>query len=880
MKGVLYMNHLHCRLLAIGALITGLISLYDFGQTTPELYFNLPQQVTGATVDENGPVLVVDAQGNIIVSWTQYSITHSSYAIYAARFDFSTSTWSSPQQISSFGAISTNPCVSPEIAMDGQGNVIVTWFVNFTAVFAARFEALAGWPNGWSTEQLLDSGIINNVRVAMDQAGNGIVVDSSDFIGVNAILFNFATMSWQTPFTISEPIFPTQPNIAFDGLGNAIAVWNNASSGTLRASRYTPGLPWPQGWTPITDIVTISNNIDHFSYPAIGTTMATQGSQTGDAIVVWQTPTDSSVQAAFYDNTLGFTTGGWQSPQTIGSALLTTFIDPTVKLDNNGNGVALWQQITSTTSSQIFSTNFDFASKSWILPASLISPITQNAEAPNLALDINGNAVATWYRLKPQPHDTIALVIQANQNKSDGTWFPAHDISLIGVNGFAPNIAINNNHQTAAAWGFPLTDLFVTNGLAFPPLITETIHLGTASAIAISAGADTIFLDFISQGIVYTYIHYPNTPADDWQLEQVSPATLFAFELDGSTDVDGNHAIVYTAAPMTTTRQPSMSSNNRTYSVDLDITPTIATICNLFTRTTTTTTTTKRLKRSLSTVTTTTNTETVFTGPVTNPICRVNPSTTTTTRQSGNWGGSLGFIAQVARYKNTTTFTTTTRRSSSQTRQAGTLIPVSPTGASFLTHTLNSDGTALAWAWLITDTIQNITRVQGNYENLLSDIEPEGYRYLSADGVDVVSTATPIVGCDSQGGFIFALVATGSDTTYEVQVTSFQVNDTSEQWTSFDPFANILTLGSLSDITALTLSFASYYAVLAWATPTTSIYFDQKSNTWTLTSPSTRVRSPQVESENPINKLLAQSNTDIRATDPQLTFTSQMRRHF
>ena len=813
------MNQLYSRLLITWALILGVISPHVFGLAPTDITFNLPSQIPGATVDEANPGVVIDANGNVIIAWTQ-STSPGVYAIYAARFDNATAKWSAPLQISTtLGDIST----SPEIAMDGNGNVIVAWFVDFFSVYASRFDASTvstgnvGWSSAsWSGETLLDTAsfIINAIGLAMDSTGNGMVVDANFGVGINAILFDFTTKTWQIPFTISEPFLPILPSVAFDGTGNAIVVWNEALSGALLASRYVPGQPWPQGWTAISDIPTISTNIDGGSAPAIATTKATTGSQVGDAMVIWLTPGALSVQAAFYDNTLGFITGGWQTPVTIGQSPLTTFIVPNVKLDNNGNAVALWQQTTGLNASNVFSSNFDFASRTWS-SAALISATSQAVESPNLAMDINGNAVATWYRIKPLPDSTVELIIQQTQNNpADGTWFPSHDISFPGSQGFAPNIAINNDYQAAVAWGFPLTSLSVAYGSQIPEFQSCLTKLGTASATSMSGSADKLFLDIISHGIVYTLIHYPNTRCDAWERETVSPATLQALEVSGATDVEGNHVILYTAVPVNT---PDANAGAYLYERPTQVTTLVS-------------------EPSENAVTP-------------NVILQLNPS--------ANEYDSYTYIDQNAGIGYNTLFNLTTIRNKRVITRAGTKTAVYPAG-SFKTRSASA-GATIGYTWLITDSTQNnITRVQANYQNLAAtDPSLRGRRYLSPDGLDVVRTVTPGIAADGMGKYLFTWAV--NDTTshvQKVQVTSFQISNSSDTWPTFNPVAvdHLVTITSFPAPTPVTSNSVQLYdnnAVLTLKTTKSVLnyYFNQNkaknpSNAWSLTSGSgTRSRS-------------------------------------
>jgi hypothetical protein len=795
----------------------GLLSHGIWAQETPQLGFEMPIQIADATADKNSPTLAIDSTGNIVLTWTQLA-PDSSYAVWTTHYTKKPDTWATPKRLSSFGNITTNP----EIAMDGNGNVIVAWLVNSQNVYAAYFDASAGWANGWTQEKQLGNGVINSVRIAMDNTGNGMIVWPQLFSGILARYFtkqNFILYGWDNAWTdahsISEQLIPTQANVTFDGLGNAIVTWNNVILGELRSARYEPEQGWPAGWSNIT---TISSDIASSSFPAIAATKTSQGNYAGNAMAIWLSQSNRSVQVCLYAHGTG-----WQAPEILTSDELIEYIVPHVAMDNNGNAVALWQQNT-VDGSAIYSTHFTATTNSWSLPAIRISPVSQNAEAPNLAMDTNGNAIAIWYRTKENPDTTIDLIIQVSQNSSDRSWYLAHDISLIGLDGFAPNIAINNTHQAAASWGFPLSNLFATRAYEVPELVSKLVTLGTASAFSVSSnGEGVFFVDIISDGIVYTFVHYPDTAETAWEQIQVSPDSLFAYEIAGATDGYGNHGIVYTARTRTTTENPDITAYLTTFTRTTR------------TRTTTTTTTTRTINASELPTTI------VISEPGQLPILPRIGTTTTTTRTTraddpNTINLSFCFIDSLTRTTFTGRTTTTTTRSPGITRQTISLEQASPADA-ILTQQAISNTFARALLWLIQNN--GIIRAQANYA------EPGqlliGYRYLSEDGLDLVSTITPVVQSDSFGATLFAWVATDStDGSFLIQATSFKALDTEEQWTTFDPIANTETLDRIPAETpvkslAFTIDSAGN-SILTWTIQNQkkpiSYRFDHTSNVW------------------------------------------------
>jgi hypothetical protein len=81
-----------------------------------------------------------------------------------------------------------------------------------------------------------------------------------------------------------------------------------------------------------------------------------------------------------------------------GSEITLNAHQPQIFSANNGNAVAVWQDVSATNNlNMIYSNNFTFSSGLWSTP-SVISSSTNNSVYPRMAGSITtGNAVAIWY---------------------------------------------------------------------------------------------------------------------------------------------------------------------------------------------------------------------------------------------------------------------------------------------------------------------------------------------------------------------------------------------------------------------------------------------------------------------------------------------------
>ncbi|MDH3969485.1 MAG: FG-GAP-like repeat-containing protein [Rhodospirillales bacterium] len=194
---------------------------YDAAGVTqgPELQVN-----SFTTGNQDGPTVAMDADGDFVVAWTSFGQDGSSWGIFAQRYDAEGVAQGPEFQVNGF---TTGDQSELAVAMDADGDFVVAW-TDFSGqdgssygVFAQRFDA-GGVPQGpevqvnsfTTGEQLLPA-------VAMDADGDYVVAweswnqDGSSY-GVFAQRFDGA-----------ERVAGD-----FDGDGNADVLWHNTSTGT------------------------------------------------------------------------------------------------------------------------------------------------------------------------------------------------------------------------------------------------------------------------------------------------------------------------------------------------------------------------------------------------------------------------------------------------------------------------------------------------------------------------------------------------------------------------------------------------------------------------------------------------------------------------
>ncbi|MGQ7273871.1 Ig-like domain-containing protein [Marinobacter sp. V034] len=223
------------------------------------------------------PQIVIDANGNAIAVWQQYDGTRSN--IVANRYEAG-SGWGTAELIETDNA---GNAARPQIAADANGNAIAVWQQHDGTrenMVANRYTA----GSGWGTAELIETdnaGDASRPQIATDANGNAIAVwQQHDGTRENIVANRYTAGSgWGTAELIETDNAgnASTPQIAIDASGNAIAVWHQ-SDGTrdnIVANRYAAGSGWGMAELIETDDSGDASN------PQIAT------DANGNAIAVW-----------------------------------------------------------------------------------------------------------------------------------------------------------------------------------------------------------------------------------------------------------------------------------------------------------------------------------------------------------------------------------------------------------------------------------------------------------------------------------------------------------------------------------------------------------------------------------------------------------------
>ena len=339
---------------------------------------------TGGTGSAGTPQIAMDPAGNAIAVWLQWN--GNRFGIFANRYTAGGS-WGTAVAIDTG---SSGASANPDIAMAPNGNAIAVWeqydgTLNRDSIRANRY-TVSG--NAWGTAATIDSGGTGNTgpssnpRVAMDSNGNAIAVWEQAAGLRSNIRANLFTGSWGTAALIETDDTGNAylPQVAMDSNGNAIAVWeqSNGSRFSIYANRYTAGGNWGT-----------AEAIDSGGSGSTGDSGNAQIAMASDgtATAVWEQYDGSLINIRANRFAAGWAVAQLIETSSDGDAQL-----PQVAMDSNGNAIAVWQQFDGSQIS-ILANRYTGA---WGTAGLIESNSTRSAEMAQVAMNANGKAVAVW----------------------------------------------------------------------------------------------------------------------------------------------------------------------------------------------------------------------------------------------------------------------------------------------------------------------------------------------------------------------------------------------------------------------------------------------------------------------------------------------------
>lgn len=300
--------------------------------------------------------------------------------------------WSVPQDLS----VPTSTTSNPQVSSDSDGNAVAVW-----------------------------------LRVTVEGQTTDELCDAPDMCVVEAKVFDPNTETWGAVTQLSpNGQNAAEADVVMNGSGNAMAIWRRTSAqSTLVEARYYNGSTWAAA--------------EQLSDPSTGARGPQISVGSGGVFTaVWyraQNATSNFIESR------RFVANAWTAVQTLSTE--ENAVISRVVTDNAGRVIAVWRAQLVQAGPYVVRAS-RFSGGSWDAPTTISSGST-SVEAPQVAIDGDGNAIATWH----QSDGTNTLVRVNRYNETSGLWQAVPEtLSATGGNALNPRIESDSAGNMTILW--------------------------------------------------------------------------------------------------------------------------------------------------------------------------------------------------------------------------------------------------------------------------------------------------------------------------------------------------------------------------------------------------------------------------------------------
>jgi hypothetical protein len=354
--------------------------------------------------------VAVDAQGDATAVWIQLPGSGGPEILEAAT-RFAGGGWSAPVQLSQAG----EQALSPKVVVSPDGDAAVVWFGydgSKEVVRAATRPAGGAWTAAVALSDLNEYAA--EPDIAIDPQGNATAVWTTGpqfEYGFVQTATHPAGGSWSQPVALSdESEAAALPHIASDSQGNLTAIWDSGGEEGIIQSKTRPaGGEWSSA------AVNVSSEDGLSSYPQI----AIDGQ--GDVVAVWQQK-DIHAGSGFhyFIQTARRSAGSWSTPLTI-SREDGLAMNPGLAADPDGNATVIWVWAPLATGTATgLQTRSGTVGGSWgaiVYVATRPGGLEPSEGSIQLLADQQGNITAIWEGWSA-PND----IVRSARLTAGGTW--------------------------------------------------------------------------------------------------------------------------------------------------------------------------------------------------------------------------------------------------------------------------------------------------------------------------------------------------------------------------------------------------------------------------------------------------------------------------
>lgn len=167
----------------------------------------------------------------------------------------------------------------------------------------------------------------------------------------------------------------------------------------------------------------------------------------GNAIAVWQRTNNSGSDRNIWFNRYSASSGSWGSAEPIDNARNAS--RPQIAIDSNDNALVVWVQPDGGGIYKIWANRYSADTNSWNDSSELIEASGPgNSGYPQIAIDSNGNALAVWYVGASNPS-----IMTNRYTAATDSWNGSSERLDTGVDSaLSPQVAIDMNGNALAVW--------------------------------------------------------------------------------------------------------------------------------------------------------------------------------------------------------------------------------------------------------------------------------------------------------------------------------------------------------------------------------------------------------------------------------------------
>lgn len=385
--------------------------------------------------DGDAPQVAMNRPGAAVAVWQQSDGTRTS--IWANRFDATHKTWGVQELIETDN---TGHAVRPAVALDNAGTALAAWTQsdgNNDLLWVNRYQPGMGWGRA---EPIKTFNTLSAYapQLAFDTGGNALLVwHQSDGTRLAIWSSRYTPGSGWAPAVrveSNDAFNAVDPQIAFDAGGNAMVVWQQDDStlANIWANRYSATTGWG------TPTLVETNHAGSAHAPQVGLDVL------GNAYAVWSQ--SDGARTNIWANRYDAGTGTWRAPELLESNNEGPADGAPVAVEPGGTALAVWRQRTAGRDN-IWANRYSLGS-GWGVPELIETTDTGNASNPRVAYDASRQALAMW-----DTWDGVRTNIWVNHYDIRSGWADAVRMETIGTGSArAGDLAMDGQGNGMATW--------------------------------------------------------------------------------------------------------------------------------------------------------------------------------------------------------------------------------------------------------------------------------------------------------------------------------------------------------------------------------------------------------------------------------------------